>query len=57
MLDSDGAWLEMLLVHPSPLLNNLEFLFSKNRLKNDKIIKNHHCNENKIEKILAFKRW
>jgi hypothetical protein len=57
MLDSDGAWLEILLVHPSPLFNNLELLFSKNRFKNDKMIKNHHCNEKKIETILAFERW
>jgi hypothetical protein len=56
MLDSDGAWLEMLIVHPLPLFNNLELPFSKNRLKNDKIIKNHHCNEICFETILAFER-
>jgi hypothetical protein len=55
MLDSDGAWLEMLLVYPSPLFNNLELLFNKNRLKNDKIIKNHHCNEKNLKQYLHLK--
>jgi hypothetical protein len=50
-----GAWLEMLLVYPSPLFNNLELLFNKNTLKNDKIIKNHHCNEKKLKQYLHLK--